>query len=156
MAALFALYAIFGLRLALTYYNEQSLPISQTIAQRIDFKDELDLWIDQLETYECENCAKTHKTLDTNDKYSHGCLQFQDGTFIEYIRRYKLLPNLSDKEILLQIYDCELQKKTARLMILENYDNWEHWFTSVYVRGLGLPPKINDNKPTETADIKSA
>ena len=101
-------------------------------------KDPLDVWIDKLR-YEYETkgysdeAVKTFKHLDTNGRYSYGCLQFQEGTF----RTYALASAVSEWER--TIYDCNLQKKISRQMILSDYSNWKHWRTSVE-RGLGLPP----------------
>ncbi len=102
----------------------------------------LGVWIDKLIDLESE--GKTNlKILDLNGLHSFGCLQFQMGTFREFGLRYKLFTEDDDLNKL--IFDCELQKEIAKRMIRENPENWKKWYTSVVVRGLGLPPK--ETKP---------
>jgi len=102
--------------------------------------DELDIWLEKLADKESE--GKPHlKVLDDNNYYSYGCLQFQMGTFKSYVKEYGLLPEAEDKELENMIYDCDFQKILARKMIEENPANWRHWYTSVSVKKLGLPPK---------------
>lgn len=104
-----------------------------------DQEAELNHWIDGLISKESE--GKEHvKILDSNNKYSYGCLQFQLDTFREFSQRYKLFPDVEMGEYENLIYDCNLQKKLAKEMIKENHDNWRHWYTSVKVKGLGEPP----------------
>ena len=71
--------------------------------------------------------------MDTNNRYSYACLQFQEATFNSYSKRYGLEGD---------IYTCADQKIVARKMIEENPNNWRHWYTSVAKRGLGKPPVI--------------
>ena len=108
-------------------------------------KDALDLWIDELAEYECTGCAKDPykiiAVLDNNNKYSHGCLQFQEATWIGYVGQYDLMPHAEPHERMNRIYDCPFQKQVAKLMIEEDWNNWRHWRTSVEVKGLGYPPK---------------
>ncbi|HUX35618.1 MAG TPA: hypothetical protein VMV71_01135 [Candidatus Paceibacterota bacterium] len=110
----------------------------------VAFKDEspLNYWIDKLVYLESEG-RNNLKVLDLNGLYSYGCLQFQMGTFVEYGMKYGLLSKGDDFGKL--IYDCDLQKSIAKRIILENSGNWRKWYTSVIVRGLGLPPK--ETKP---------
>ena len=96
-------------------------------------------WIENLVEYE-SNGSSTVKVLDWNGKYSYGCLQFQEQTFLGFTKGLKTLPNATDEEIMNFIYDCEYQKLLAFKMIETNYDNWRHWRYSVINRGLGLPP----------------
>ena len=100
-------------------------------------------WIERLALAESSNTA-TITILDVNNKHSYGCLQFQEQTFIGYVKRYKLLPEAEDGEIMNQIYDCPFQKDLAGRMIQEDYDNWRHWQNSVLEyqgrTGIGLPP----------------
>ncbi len=99
-------------------------------------KDSLDTYLDRLETFECEGCGERYRRLDSNGKYSYGCLQFQEATFNEKADRYKI-SRPSDESI----YQCDLQKRVAREMFLgEGAAAGNHWSTSIYRRGLGLPP----------------
>ncbi|MBI4085031.1 MAG: hypothetical protein HY432_00805 [Candidatus Liptonbacteria bacterium] len=106
----------------------------------VAFEDEspLDYWIRKLVLLESE--GKTDiKVLDHNGLHSFGCLQFQMSTFEEYALKYDLISDGSSVEE--AIYDCELQKEIAKRMIRENRNNWRRWYTSVIIKGLGLPPK---------------
>lgn len=111
--------------------------------------DALDQYIDTLANeYECRDCPELFKRLDSNNRYSYGCLQFQEATFISSVKRYKLLPQAEDHEIMNFIYDCEFQKTVAREMFLSEKDAANHWFTSIY-KGhpparppLGAPPRV--------------
>lgn len=97
---------------------------------------ELNRWIDKLGTY--ENCGE--KILDSNHRYSYGILCFQEATFKGYVKKYNLLPEAEDNEIMNFISDDEFQKKLARTMIREDCKNLNHWFTSVFKRkGLDKP-----------------
>ncbi len=101
-------------------------------------KDSLDLWIEDLVRYECRDCPPGYKRMVTNKKYSYGCLQFQLRTFIYQYKKYKA--DLSDIEIVKQINSCDVQKEIARAMFEDNAKRASnHWYTSIYKRGLGLP-----------------
>ena len=118
--------------------NNLKLIEPPTIQYEVEpIKDKLDTWLDKLETY--ENCP-VEGIVDTNHKLSYGCLCFQFFSFKTYVRKYNLFPYTEDNELFNLIGECKLQKKLSRLMILDNYNNWKHWWTSVG-RGLGLPPK---------------
>ena len=76
----------------------------------------------------CESSGREDiKIVDTNGWYSHSCLQFQFPTFKQYVRRYNLLPDATDEELLNMIGDCEFQKDLAYRMIAEDAGNWTHW-----------------------------
>ena len=103
-------------------------------------KDSLDLYIDKLaDEYECVDCPSNFRHLDKNNRYSYSCLQFQEATFIAKVKDYNLLPSAEEHEIFNLIYDCNFQKKLARLMFENEKYAWMHWRTSVE-RGLGYPP----------------
>lgn len=102
----------------------------------------IDIWLDGLAWYESQNHADI-KHLDSNNRYSYGCLQFQMETFSSYIKRYGLLPNAEEGEYANWIYDCDFQRDLAKRMLAEDRNNWQHWYTSVEIRGLGLPPEIS-------------
>ena len=111
--------------------------------RQVIFPDPLEVWIDDLVGYECgEPCAESVTILDVNGLHSYGCLQFQAATFVSFIERYDMLPLAEPHEYMNLILDCSLQKKLARLMILEDHDNWRHWWTSVTQKGLGEPPEM--------------
>lgn len=98
----------------------------------------LDAWIDGL--IQKESSGKTNiKILDTNNRYSYGCLQFQMPTFIAYGKKYGIISG-TEANLESLIMSCSLQRAIAKKMILDDSDNWRHWYHSVYTRGLGLPP----------------
>lgn len=104
-----------------------------------DVRTPLDRWIDKLVEYESHGRTQI-KILDHNGYYSYGCLQFQMPTFKAYVERYGLLPEAEDSELQNMIYDCDFQKSLTKRMIQEDSANWQHWYTSVAIKGLGEPP----------------
>jgi hypothetical protein len=124
------------------YQNVQKIePIKQEIQKPIQqAPDDLDAWVNKLAAeFECVGCRPLYRRIDSNGKYSYGCLQFQERTFTDSVKRYGLLPEAEDQEILNQIYDCDFQKQVARQMLLHEVDGCMHWKTSV-LRGAGAPP----------------
>ena len=76
----------------------------------------------------CESSNRTDVVVvDHNGFYSRGCLQFQHSTFVQYTRKYGLLPYVEDEELKMWALDCEYSKYLASLMIQENEKNWYHW-----------------------------
>lgn len=100
-------------------------------------KDSLDVWIERLILVESGGRADI-KILDTNNKYSYGCLQFQEETWKYQMQKFSLRPYAESQELMNEIYDCSLQKTLAKEMILGDYGNWRHWLNSSNV--IGLPP----------------
>src|SRR3990167_642121 len=80
-------------------------------AQAKDEPDALDVWLDELLTYECEGCEDGFRVLDQNNRYSYGCLQFQEATFVEMAKRYSIVTDADS------INSCLMQKKVAKAMI---------------------------------------
>jgi hypothetical protein len=114
-------------------------------------KDSLDEWLDKLSFYESGN--RQHiKVMDTNGKYSYGCLQFQEQTIRSYVQRYDLGGNWEKTEYLNIAYDCQASKEVARKMIEEDYANWKHWYNTVKRPEVGYPPK----PPRQTANVLRA
>lgn len=104
----------------------------------VEEPSDMDIWLAKLAFQESQ--GKSHiKILDVNGKYSYGCLQFQEGTFRTYALKYGFISRTTPTES--KIYDCELQKKIAKLMLAENYSNWRAWYTSSKTRSVGLPPR---------------
>jgi len=93
-------------------------------------KDPLSKWIDKLSIVESGGRPGI-KILDSNNKYSYGCMQFQMDTFRSYVRKYDLLPEAEDLELENWIYDCEFQKYLAHRMISEDPRNINHWKNSL-------------------------
>jgi hypothetical protein len=100
--------------------------------------NQLDAWLDGLVQRE-SNGRTDLKILDVNGHYSYGCLQFQMPTFIAYGRKYGVISGDEDNLGTL-IMSCKTQRTIARKMILDNPSNWRHWYTSVAIKNLGLPP----------------
>ncbi len=97
-------------------------------------KDKFEIWLDKLVEYECALCADGFSIIDTNGARSYGCLQFQEATFEYYSRKYKTTGD---------IHSCTDQRALAREMFRrEREASPRNWYTSIYVRGLGLPPAI--------------
>jgi hypothetical protein len=90
----------------------------------------LDLYIERLAYRESEG-RESVQIIDSNGKWSRGCLQFQDETFLRYAAKFHETAN---------IMDCAGQKRLARQILLTERNGWRHWFTSVTSKGLGLPP----------------
>ena len=114
------------------------LPPKERFKSQMISKTTLDAWLDTLVEKESHGNAKI-RIMDVNGRYSYGCLQFQMATFKNYIARYDLESEV-DGDWNSAIYDCGLQRRLAKLMLLENRNNWRHWFNSVRDGELGLPP----------------
>lgn len=101
----------------------------------------LDLYLDNLEKFECPNCGPRYKRVDSNGKYSYGCLQFQSATWREMVRKHDPdSKRKDDEEIHSRIYECKYQKQIAGAMFKENPKKASfHWYTTIYKKGLGLP-----------------
>lgn len=113
-------------------------PENNRVVLAFESQSPLDYWLDKLAYLESEG-KNNLKILDVNGLHSFGCLQFQMGTFREFGLRYGYFGENDDLSKL--IYNCNLQKSIAKRMLEENRDYWKKWYTSVIVRGLGLPPK---------------
>lgn len=87
------------------------------------------MWVEELVLYE-SNGNEDVVIVDSNGKLSSGCLQYQQATFDSMLKEFNLEGD---------IMDCELQKQITFLLMMEDYKNARHWYTSVYKRGLGLP-----------------
>ena len=128
--------------LALNIPRTEIVNIEEVEAKnKINYEAELDYWLDRLKQQESGGVEHI-KHLDSNNKYSFGCYQFQVETFVSYTKRYNLLPESEDAEIENWIYDCTYQRKLAKEMINDNYDNWKHWRTST--GKVGKPPQKYD------------
>jgi hypothetical protein len=102
-------------------------------------EDLLDSWINLLAQYECDGCGSHYRRVDSNHRYSYSCLQYQETTFREMVRLYD--KGLPEEQIGILIYDCSYQKQLTRALIEDKGKKAaRHWYTSVYVRGLGEPP----------------
>lgn len=120
---------------AATYY--QNSPVVAFSATGAEKKNTLDSWLKKLIDLESDGKSNI-KVLDHNGLHSFGCLQFQMSTFKEFGLKYNLISE--EDELGKVIYDCALQKQIAKKMIQENPGYWRKWYTSVIIRGLGLPP----------------
>lgn len=84
------------------------------------------LWVSRLE--ECESQNRPNITiLDSNNKYSYGLLMFQLQTFINFGKKYNILPDeLTSKEALLLIHNSSIQKAIATDMLEDGLQN--QWY----------------------------
>jgi hypothetical protein len=105
--------------------------------------DALDSWINRLARN--ENCyvgVKGGELVGTwdNGSYSYGALCYKRGTFIMFVKKFNLLPEATDDEIMNQIGDVRFQKQLTRLVMEDSWNNWSHWFTTTKYK-IGYPPK---------------
>ena|ERR1043165_4183830 len=89
---------------------------------------DLDLWIEKLAFQESSG-REDIQIIDSNGKWSRGCLQFQDETWKRYSKKFGLTAN---------VLDCIAQKRLAREILLHEKNGWRNWKTSV--ARIGLPP----------------
>ena len=118
-------------REAFQYPNEQSVTLSSKVAHTSNLEGirRYEDWLADLEY--CESSGREDiVVLDTNNRYSYSCLQFQERTFNHYTARY----GFEDYDIM----NCEHQKDVANEMIKENYNNWSHWY-NCSTKKIGLP-----------------
>lgn len=118
-------------------YPEMTLSVHQK-------PDALDVWLEKLVALESMGNMRA-VVLDVNGKYSYGCLQFQKETFKEFGVKYNIFSKEEIANLHELIFDCKLQKQLARIIIENEKDGWEHWYTSVVKRGLGDPPRQEDD-----------
>jgi len=110
---------------------EQQTVLSTKVAENEDLSGirRYDGWLAELS--HCESSGREDIViLDTNNRYSHSCLQFQTRTFNHYSERY----GFEDVDIM----NCEDQKDVANEMLKENYYNWQHWYLCSTEK-IGLP-----------------
>jgi hypothetical protein len=100
----------------------------------------LDAWLDLLAWKESNNNAKI-RVVDTNGRYSYGCLQFQMATFKAFMTRYGIA-GMETPPAMWEtlIYDCSVQKSLAKVMIQNDPVNaWKNWAYTVHHK-TGMPP----------------
>jgi len=117
------LFIIFALWLALVISSHAEAP-------QLSYDQKLDLWIEQVR-HEESGGMDMLVILDTNNKYSYGCLQYQMATWNHYSKKYGV-----DAEIM----DCDAQKEVTRHIIKYENDGWRNWWTTVVKKGVGKPP----------------
>lgn len=115
-------------------------PVKLAIAapETVTHHDALAAWIHSLIAYECTGSCPGNphfRSLDSNDRYSYGCLQFQQSTWDEYSVRYR------HDAVSGGIYDCASEENLAYAMIHDDPALWSAWYTSV-MRGAGYPPNL--------------
>lgn len=108
---------------AVNAYSESTVPSVTAQAKiasplKVEEITALDIWIERLAQKESEGRERI-KILDVNDKYSYGCLQFQEWTFKAYGAKYGILKDTANWEN--AIYDCNFQKQLAKKMIQNEY-----------------------------------
>ena len=125
-----------------TLNNKDESFIIKTKSEEVS-RDYLDVWLDRLQSYECPGCGSNYRRVDVNGLYSYGCLQFQEATFRRYSKRYNL-PSEDTIDDSHSIYKCEAQRLIVRKMYEEmgsSYDFGRNWYTTIYIKKLGLPQK---------------
>lgn len=107
------------------------LPLkSRAEAPELTYEQKLDIWIEQVRWEESRG-KDMLVILDTNNKYSYGCLQYQMATWNYYSKKYNV-----DAEIM----DCDAQKEVTRNIIKYEKNGERNWYTTVYKKGVGKPP----------------
>ncbi len=104
-------------------------PLLVELARTQERERKLDAWVDELVQLESGG-REDIVILDVNNRHSYGCLQYQAATFAEFQRRYGISGD---------IMDCNVQRRLTKATLLENPRNARHWYTSVYIKGLGEP-----------------
>lgn len=99
------------------------------------FPDELDIWLMKLASH--EGC-KPEGTMDRGS-LSYGLFCYKEGTFKMFVKKYDLLPNAEEDEIMNLIGDAQFQWKLTRMVFEDSCQNWRNWYTST-VKKIGLPP----------------
>jgi hypothetical protein len=88
----------------------------------------------------CENRCKwdENKILDRNDKYSYGGLMFQMATFLQYGKKYNVLPEWVDESNFeTYIYDRDIQTLIADKMIADGLgDGYAGWYNCFRIYNL--------------------
>ena len=114
------------------------------VAEGVNFEpknEALEEWVEELG--DMENCSP-QGTWDSGS-YSYGRWCYKKSTFEYFVRNYfgyDLLPYVEDEELGNWIGDEAFQRKLTRMEFEKSYANTSHWHTSIYIRGLGEPPKV--------------
>ena len=136
-------FAIIGLTFFAVAPKAKTLPPPTPEAAAALASDKLDVYLSRLAWgYECVGaCQKAeiadqpYRRIDSNGQYSYGCLQFQQASYLTQAKKYGIDPWENGG-----IYNCDNQWKVAKAMFLAGPDAAaNHWYTSIFVRGLGLP-----------------
>lgn len=101
-------------------------------APDLTYDQRLDFWIQQVRWEE----SRGHDMLvilDTNNRYSYGCLQFQMATWLMYSKKYKVEG---------EMMDCNKQIELTKYIIRNEPDGWRNWYTTVVIKKVGKPPII--------------
>lgn len=94
---------------------------------------QMEQWLDRLQADESGKNPLL-VILDTNNKYSHGCLQYQMDTWLSDSKKYGVTG---------EMMDCSKQRELAKRTIKnEPVNGWRRWFTSVTKKTAGKPPVL--------------
>lgn len=99
-------------------------------APDLSYDQKLDNWIERVRWEESRG-KDMLVILDTNNKYSYGCLQYQMATWNHYSKKYNVEG---------EIMSCDAQKEVTRNIIKYEKDGWRNWWTTVTKKGVGKPP----------------
>ena len=91
-------------------------------------KDPLDSWLTELG--KAENCPESG-IVDSNGLKSYGKLCFQERTFVSYSLALNEFPNAEPYELPNLMTGETEQRRLAKRMIKEDYNNWKHWECTV-------------------------
>lgn len=112
-------------------------PAVYPVVPEVKVSDPVAEWVDKLGEH--ENCPP-EGIIDSNKKRSYGKFCYQVETFKMFVKRYNMLPQAEDKEVLNFISDDTFQKELTVRVIRDNPKNWTHWFTST--KKIGPPPNL--------------
>ena len=100
-----------------------TLPPQINATSTIQVPDKIDSVIDGL--IKCESGGNPLAVGDSGK--ARGILQFWPGTFLTQMKKYKLLPDAEDKEIMNFYTDSDMQRRLARKMLEDDMNNLRHW-----------------------------
>ena len=86
----------------------------------------MDVWLNELSWCESRDNPNALNPKDPVTR-SVGLYQFKDATFLRYAKKYNFYGDVSDKEILSNIWDPKAQKVMTRNMIQEDWNNYKQW-----------------------------
>ena len=105
---------------------------SPSLTKQQAYQYQLEDWIDKIQ-YQESRGNPMMVILDTNNKYSYGCMQYQMDTWIGDSRKYGVKG---------EMMDCKAQRKLAMLTIQNEPKNgWRRWYNST--KKVGLPPVLD-------------
>lgn len=120
----------------ITADNRLNLPYTGFSGEKGIYSRPMEEYLDKLR--DMESCSE-QGTPDMGSP-SFGAYCYKTGTYLLFVRKYKLLPNMEDGELINNLSDYRTQRELTRLILAYEPNGARNWYTSIFVRGLGLPP----------------